>query len=122
MKKNLSMTGGYNNEKESEKKSLFVWAFAREMKARKSRLNPRTQLFLLKILPPGPLITRLRQQINRFHRIFLRDEPTSGPRGFPSSSSLKKDRKLNFCVSINLKFLKSSADWVRKLQLSFGTK
>ncbi|GIY68864.1 hypothetical protein CEXT_235151 [Caerostris extrusa] len=45
---------GYNNEKERKEKSLFLWAFAREMKI---RLNPHTAASFLRLLPPGPLIT-----------------------------------------------------------------
>ncbi|GIX67222.1 hypothetical protein CEXT_319801 [Caerostris extrusa] len=50
----VNQRGGYNNEKESEKKSLFLRAFARKMKARKSHLNSRTQLFLLELLRHFP--------------------------------------------------------------------
>ncbi|GIX97783.1 hypothetical protein CDAR_582701 [Caerostris darwini] len=67
MKENPSMMGGYNNEKEKGGKSVFLRAFARKMKARKSRLNPHTQLFLLELLRYSP--SSRRQHITRFHRI-----------------------------------------------------
>ncbi|GIY68862.1 hypothetical protein CEXT_235141 [Caerostris extrusa] len=111
MKKNPSMMGANQRgedivmKKKRRKKLLFLRAFARKMKARKSRLNPRTQLFLLQLSQYFPSSSHLLQTADHHPdsiESFLQDEPTSGKRYFPSSSRLKKDRKLNFYLSISI--------------------
>ncbi|GIX67216.1 hypothetical protein CEXT_319771 [Caerostris extrusa] len=69
------------------KKISVSRAFAREMKARKSRLNPRTQLFLLELLRYFPSSGHLSTDSRSPDSIgfFLQDEPTSEPRYFSIS-------------------------------------
>ncbi|GIY46382.1 hypothetical protein CEXT_328211 [Caerostris extrusa] len=77
MKKNLSMMGGkqrggYNNEKEKGGKISVSAGFCKEDERENSVLIPAHICFFLSSFGifPGPIITRLRQQITRFHRMF----------------------------------------------------